>query len=85
MSLFKVYIRHPEHFATIRNILTEQLPGHTQLLYIQGEMCRSDLLLEIEGVLSQDKTNDVGQTISSPDVRFQQPLMPQHVRPDSCK
>lgn len=84
-ALFKVYIRHPEHFETIRNILEEQLPAHTQLLYLQGEMCRSDLLLEIEGVLSQDKTNDVGRTISSPPVRAQQPLMPQHVRPDSFK
>jgi len=35
-------------FETIRNILEEQLPAHTQLLYLQGEMCRSDLLLEIE-------------------------------------
>jgi len=82
-ALFKVYIRHPEHFATIRNILREQLPAHAQILYLQGEMCRTELLLEIEGVLSQDKTDAVGQTISSPDVRFPQPLMPQHARPDS--
>jgi chorismate lyase / 3-hydroxybenzoate synthase len=81
-ALFKVYIRHPEHFSTIHNILKEQLPAPIQLLFLQGEMCRSDLLLEIEGVLSPDKANDVSQTISSPRVRFQQSLMPQHVRPD---
>ena len=82
-AIFKVYVRYPKHFKTIRNILKEQLPAHAQILYLQGEMCRTELLLEIEGVLSQDKTDGVGQTISSPPVRFPQPLMPQHVRPDS--
>ncbi len=52
-ALFKIYLRHPEHFATIRDILKEQLPSHTQVLYLQGEMCRSELLLEIEGILGQ--------------------------------
>ncbi|MEP6936283.1 MAG: hypothetical protein ABI988_20460, partial [Nitrospirota bacterium] len=46
-ALFKIYIRHPEHFETVRDILKEQLPSHTQVLYLQGEMCRSELLLEI--------------------------------------
>jgi hypothetical protein len=27
-------------------------------------MCRSELLLEVEGVLSQEKTNEVSQTVS---------------------
>jgi chorismate lyase / 3-hydroxybenzoate synthase len=53
-ALFKVYIRHPEHFSTIHGILTEQLPAHTQVLYLQGEMCRRELLLEVEGVLIQE-------------------------------
>jgi len=84
-ALFKVYIRHSEHFSVIRDILREQLPAHTQLLYLQGEMCRSELLLEIEGVLSQVKINDVSQTVLSSRVRLQQPPMPHHVRPDSFK
>lgn len=63
-ALFKVYIRHPEHFATVRDILDEQLPSHTQVLYLQGEMCRSELLVEIEGILSQEPTIDVSQTVS---------------------
>jgi len=81
-ALFKVYVRQPEHFATIRDILKEQLPSHTQVLYLQGEMCRSELLLEVEGILSQEKTLDVSQPLSPPPVRLQQPVVSQH-EPDS--
>jgi len=83
-ALFKIYIRHPEHFATVRDILKEQLPSHTQVLYLQGEMCRSELLLEVEGILGQEKTIDVSETVSPALVRFRQPMVFQH-EPDSFK
>ncbi len=63
-AFFKVYLRHPEDFMTIRDILKGQLPSHTEVLYLQGEMCRRELLLEIEGILGQEKTIDVSQTMS---------------------
>ena len=53
-AIFKIYIRQPEHFATIRDIFETQLPSDAQVLYLQGEMCRSELLAEVEGVLSQE-------------------------------
>jgi chorismate lyase/3-hydroxybenzoate synthase len=62
-ALLKIYIRHPEHFETVRDILKKRLPSHTQVLYLQGEMCRSELLLEIEGILDQEKTIEVSQTV----------------------
>jgi len=83
-ALFKIYIRHPEHFATIRDILKEQLPSHTQVLYLQGEMCRSELLLEVEGILGQEKTIHVSQTESPTRVRHRQPVVSQH-EPDSFR
>ena len=55
-ALFKVYIRHPEHAVTIREMLTALLPSHAQVLYLQGEMCRSELLVEIEAVLTQEQS-----------------------------
>ncbi|MEP6959807.1 MAG: hypothetical protein ABI980_13845 [Nitrospirota bacterium] len=82
-ALFKIYIRHPEHFATVSDILKEQLPSHTQVLYLQGEMCRSELLLEIEGILGQEKTIDVSQSVSLIRVRLRQPATSQHAQPDS--
>ena len=84
-ALFKIYIRHPEHFATVSDILKEQLPAHTQVLYLQGEMCRSELLLEVEGVLSQEKTNDVNQTVLLTRVRLRQSATYQHAQPDAFK
>lgn len=60
-ALFKVYIRHPEQVVTIRDMLTALLPSHTQVLYLQGEMCRSELLLEIEAVLTQEQSLGVSQ------------------------
>jgi chorismate lyase/3-hydroxybenzoate synthase len=83
-ALFKIYIRYPEHFATIRDILKEQLPSHTQILYLQGEMCRSELLLEVEGILGQENTIDVSQTVSPTRVRLRLPVASQHEQ-DSFK
>jgi chorismate lyase / 3-hydroxybenzoate synthase len=76
--LFKIYIRHLEHFAIIRDILKEQLPSHTQVLYLQGEMCRSELLVEIEGILDQEEIRDVSQTVSPTRGRLRQPTVSQH-------
>jgi len=83
-ALFKIYIRHPEHFATICDILREQLPLHTQVLYLQGEMCRPELLLEIEGILSQEKSINVNHTMLSSRVRMQ-PALSQHAKPDNFR
>jgi chorismate lyase/3-hydroxybenzoate synthase len=83
-ALFKVYIRHPEHFVAVRDILDEQLPSHSQVLYLQGEMCRSELLLEVEGILGQEKTIHVSQTESPTRVRHRQPVVSQH-EPDSFR
>lgn len=83
-ALFKIYIRHPEHFATIRDILREQLPLHTQVLYLQGEMCRMELLLEIEGILSQEKSININHTMLSSRVRMQ-PALSQHAKSDKFR
>ena len=84
-ALFKVYIRHPEHFTTIRDILKEQLPSHTQVLYLQGDMCRSELLLEVEGILGQERTIEVSPTVSPTRGRLQQPVTSQHAQPDRLR
>ena len=77
-TLLKVYIRHPEHAATVRDILKQQQPVDTQVLYLQGEICRSELLVEIEGILGQEEPINVGQTVSPARVRLQQPAISQH-------
>jgi len=84
-ALFKIYIRHPGHFVTVRDILRDQLPSHTQVLYLQGEMCRSELLLEIEGILSQEKSINVNNTLLSTRVHIQQPAISPHAKSDKFR
>jgi len=60
-TLFKVYFRHPEHVVTIRKMVQTLLPSHAQVLYLQGEMCRRELLVEIEAVLTQEQSVGVCQ------------------------
>ena len=64
VAVFKVYVRQPEHFERVRDILKERLPSHVQILYLQGEMCRRELLVEIEGILGLEMTHVASQTES---------------------
>ncbi len=56
LSLAKVYVRHPADLAAIRAGLEPHLPlgpggpERRQPLYLEADICRSDLDLEIEGV-----------------------------------
>ena len=50
MKVAKVYVRHPRNYAEISAELSRALPQAT-LLYVESDICRSDLLLEIEGVV----------------------------------
>lgn len=45
----RVYIRHAEHYEAVRRAVGSRWPG-ASVTYLQGDICRSDLLLEIEGV-----------------------------------
>lgn len=49
MDLLKVYIRHPLHFAPVQRAISDRFPG-VPALYLQGDICRRELLVEIDGV-----------------------------------
>jgi chorismate lyase / 3-hydroxybenzoate synthase len=49
-DLLKIYVRRPEHFPAIRDALAPRLDPATVAVYLQADICRADLLLEIEGV-----------------------------------
>lgn len=53
-SMFKVYVRHPEHLASIRQVLHDPLLTSSQLLFFKGDLCRQELLVEIEGLIALD-------------------------------
>lgn len=43
---WRIYIRLPEHLEIVRSVL--QRAGITQAVYVQADICRTELLLEIE-------------------------------------
>lgn len=48
---YKIYVRHPQHLDHVRKILQAELPVNEPPIWLQGDLCRRDLLLEIEGVV----------------------------------
>lgn len=46
----KVYVRRPADFPLIEDALTQALGRNLSVLYLQGDLCRNDLLVEIEGI-----------------------------------
>jgi chorismate lyase/3-hydroxybenzoate synthase len=53
-SVFKVYIRNRHHLETVRPVLDAPFLLSGQLLYLQGDLCRKELLVEVEGLVSTD-------------------------------
>ena len=47
---YKVYVRRPEHQPGIERELRRQIGEAARVLYLQADICRHDLLLEIEAV-----------------------------------
>ncbi len=50
-SLLKVFIRHPQHLDLIQILLAAHNGLPPRIMYLQGEMCRRELLVEIEGMV----------------------------------
>lgn len=46
----KVYIRHPDDLPKVKAQVVEYFGDQVPILYLHGDICRSDLLLEIEGI-----------------------------------
>lgn len=44
----KVYIRHAAHLDSVRAIVARRLGDHVHAVYLRADVCRSDLLVEIE-------------------------------------
>lgn len=51
LSVLKVYVRDPAHLEVLRAALRDRIGQTLPILFLQGDICRQDLLLEIEGVL----------------------------------
>ncbi len=47
-SPLKAYVRHPGDVAQVREFIRQRIPG-VPVLLVQGDICRSELLIEIDG------------------------------------
>jgi enamine deaminase RidA (YjgF/YER057c/UK114 family) len=47
-AYFRVYVKHPEDIPTVRKICEERYED-TAILYVKADVCRDNLLIEIEG------------------------------------
>lgn len=54
-ALLKVYLRHASDLQVVQQGLARILGG-VPTLYLQGEFCRRDLLLEIEGIYARERS-----------------------------
>jgi chorismate lyase/3-hydroxybenzoate synthase len=54
---YRVYVRHAEDFPAIRDTLAALL-GAAEVLYVQSDICRADLAVEIEAMASHSLGQD---------------------------
>ncbi|MFB8765391.1 FkbO/Hyg5 family chorismatase [Nocardiopsis alba] len=47
----KVYVRHDRDLPTAKAMCAEVFQGHTDIRYLNVDICRSELLVEVEGIL----------------------------------
>ena len=51
-SAWKIYLRHAADYERVRDLAAEALGSPSSLLFLRSHICRQNLLLEIEGVVS---------------------------------
>lgn len=47
---FKAYLRYPEHLPFVRKALSDAFGAQTPVVFFQAQICRRELLLEVEGI-----------------------------------
>jgi chorismate lyase/3-hydroxybenzoate synthase len=51
-GIMKVYVRDPGDLELVRSTLSTALPSQIPKIYLQGDICRKNLLTEIDGIIS---------------------------------
>lgn len=54
LALARVYVKRPEYYDVVREVCERKLAG-VPLVYTYADVCRDDLLVEIEGIVSCKK------------------------------
>lgn len=54
-TCLRVYLRHAKHYKSVRDALAARVGSPQAVTYLRGDICRSDLVLEIEGVFGPSR------------------------------
>ncbi len=54
---YRAYLRHPHDHPRVRGLLEELLGADAAVVYVQADICRADLLVEIEAMASHAMGN----------------------------
>jgi enamine deaminase RidA (YjgF/YER057c/UK114 family) len=46
--VYTVYVRHPEHYALVKAQFAEEVVATEPVIFLKGDICRAELLMEIE-------------------------------------
>lgn len=58
LDRIKIYVRHREHMPAVAAFCREQFPNSDQVI-VEADICREELLVEIEGVCRVERTREV--------------------------
>jgi chorismate lyase / 3-hydroxybenzoate synthase len=61
-----VYLREPRHCDAVLATLRAHLPSNTPLLVLAADICRQDLLIEIDGLHTQSESAPAARAWVSP-------------------
>ena len=51
-SSFSIYLREPRDRSIVESLLNERIAPEVTRLFLQGDICRQDLMVEIEGLIA---------------------------------
>jgi chorismate lyase/3-hydroxybenzoate synthase len=51
-GLLRVYVRYPQEYEQVRQALEALIPEEVKSIYLQGDICRIDLLTEVDGIVA---------------------------------
>lgn len=58
MQYMILYLRNPKQYPLIEDILSSRIPENTSLIAVEGAVCRTSWLVEMEGVAITPDSND---------------------------
>ena len=54
VDTLKIYLRHPEHLDAARTEINRHFGSRVPALYLQADICRRELLVEVDGICKLD-------------------------------